>query len=66
MFGGDQVLALPNMKHLQTKLRVMFKTEISRCTGNQKSRIFLEAWCIKLLNQPNLDLPLIGALQLEI
>jgi hypothetical protein len=27
--------------------------EISHCTGNQKSRIDLEIWCIKLLNQPN-------------
>jgi hypothetical protein len=26
------------------------ETEISRCTGNQKSRIFLEIWCIKLMN----------------
>jgi hypothetical protein len=26
------------------------ETEISRCIGNQKSRIVLEIWCINLLN----------------
>jgi hypothetical protein len=27
--------------------------EVSRCTCNQKSRIFLKIWCIKLVNKPN-------------
>jgi hypothetical protein len=26
------------------------ETEISHCKGNQKSQIFLDIWCIKLLN----------------
>jgi hypothetical protein len=26
------------------------ETKISHCTSNQKPRIFLEIWCIKLLN----------------